>query len=270
MNQFIPSLFVSHGLPPMAIMDDASNSALVNFGRNIEIKGVVAISSHWACPGPVQITSQASPKIQHNFSGFQSELYELQYSPPSSQELAQKVKRLLEKTHQVELNNEYPLDYGVWMPLRMICPDADVPVVQLSLPLLKDPREVMKLGHTLGELRKEGILLLASGSAALNTSKIIWHARGDQVHPKIQKFDDWLEKNLLAANIESLINYRTEAPFGEFAHPGTSSLLPIFFTIGSSIAGDVPHILHKGFRYSATSLLSFCLTGRPIHQELFS
>lgn len=271
MKEIVPSLFVSNGLPPMALMDDPYNSALINFGRNLEIKGIVAVSSHWISPGPIQISSNPHPFIQYNFSGFQEELYRLEYKTPYSVDLVEQVANLLdEDDFEVSLNPHYGFDNGVWMPLRMIRPEADLPVVQISLPLYEDPRKVMKLGHSLASLREKGILLMASGAAALNASKIVWHARGEDVHPKVRDFDDWLKENLLAANIENLLDYRKSAPGGEFAHPSTASLLPLFFTLGTSISGDRPQIIYEGFKYSSTSLLSFCLSNQVIIHKSFS
>jgi 4,5-DOPA dioxygenase extradiol len=268
MKHRAPSLFVSHGLPPMAIMDDPYNSALINFGRNLEIKGIVAVSSHWVTPGPVQITSGIHPTIQHNFHGYQKELYDLDYKTPFSADLVQELTSLLEEDEfEIYLNPHYAFDHGVWMPLRLIRPEADVAVVQLSLPLYEDPRKIMKLGHSLSLLREKGILLMGSGVAAFNASKIVWHARGEDVNQKIFEFDNWLEKKLLQANIEEILDYRKCAPFGEFAHPTSATLLPLFFTMGTSMHGDRPQILYKGFKYSSTSLLSFCLSDALIEQR---
>lgn len=148
----------------MALMEDPYNTALVNFGRNIELKGVVAVSSHWVCPGPLQVTSNLSPFIQHNFHGYQKDLYDLTYQTPYSAELQSMVTSLLNKNgfDYVE-NPNYGFDHGVWMPLRLIRPEADVPVIQLSLPLYEDLRYIMKLGHVLSSVREQGILLLGAG-----------------------------------------------------------------------------------------------------------
>lgn len=271
MNTLVPSLFVSHGLPPMALMDDPYNSALINFGRNLDIKGIVCVSSHWLSPGPIQVTSNNKPFIQHNFHGYQKDLYDIRYSPPFSEALVDEVTDLLvEENYDVVPNPNYGFDHGVWMPLRLIRPEADLPVVEVSLPFNEDPRQTMKLGHGLSKLREKGILLLASGAAALNASKIIWHARGEDVNPKIREFDEWLKINLQHANIENLLDYRNSAPHGEFAHPSTATLLPLFFTIGTSMSGDMPQIIHQGFKYSSTSLLSFCLSGKEITNKSFS
>lgn len=271
MNEIIPSLFVSYGLPPMALLDDPFNSSLINLGSTMDIKAIVAVSSHWISPGAIQITSNPEPFIQHNFHGYQSELYELKYKTPYSPDLVQEVATLLdENDFEVSLNPHYGFDNGVWMPLRMLRPEGDLPVVQISLPLYEDPRKVMKLGKSLSSLREKGVLLMASGASALNTSKIIWHARGEDVHPKVSAFNTWLKENLLAANIENLLDYRKGAPGGEFAHPSTASLLPMFFTLGTSISGDRPQIIYDGFKYSSTSLLSFCLSANEIKHKSFS
>jgi 4,5-DOPA dioxygenase extradiol len=271
MKKVIPSLFVSHGMPPMALMDDPYNSALVNFGRNLDIKGIVCVSSHWVSPGPIQITTNNKPFIQHNFHGFQKDLYDIQYNPPFSQELVEEVMDLLaEENYDIAPNPNYGLDHGIWMPLRLIRPEADLPVIEISLPMYEDPRKVMMLGHSLASLREKGILLMASGAAALNASKIIWHARGEDVHPKIREFDEWLRENLVQANIENILDYRKTAPGGEFAHPSSATLLPLFFTIGTSMTGDLPQIIHQGFKYSSTSLLTFCLSDQEITNKSFS
>ncbi len=266
-----PAAFVSHGLPPLALMDDPYNSALVNFGSNINIKGVVCVSSHWVAPGPIQITSHPNPFIQYNFHGYQKDIYDLKYSTPFSLNLLNRVSSTLrEESFEYVLNPHYGFDHGVWMPLRLIRPEADLPVIQISLPYHEDPRKIMALGHGLSKLRSEGILILGSGLSAFNASKIIWHARGGDVNPKIKDFDKWLEEKLVSAEIEELLDYRKSAPNGEFAHPSTVSLLPLFFIIGAAIQGDLLQILFRGFKYSSVSLLSFSLSSEKIIQKTFN
>lgn len=273
MKNAVPSLFVSHGLPPIALLDDPYNSALINFGRSIspDIKGIVCISSHWVSPGAIQIASAPDPFIQHNFSGYQKEIYDLEYSPPFSPDLIQQVATLLdENDFEVSLNPHYGLDHGVWMPLRLIRPEADLPVVQISLPLNEDPRKIMKIGHGLSVLREQGILLIGSGAAGLNPHKLIWHARGEDVHPKIAEFDSWLVENLKTADVETILDYKKSGPHNEFVHPGSSNISPLFFTMGAALSGDRPQFIFKGFKYSSTSLLTFCLSENPISNELLS
>lgn len=271
MTKRAPSIFISHGLPPMALLDDPYNSSLVNLGRNINIKGVVCVSSQWIAPGPIQITSHSHPFIQHNFQGYQKELYEINYKTPYSADLVQNVASLLEEnSFEVGMNSLYGFDYGVWMPLRLIVPEGNLPVVQISLPLYEDPRKIMQLGHAFSALRDQGVLLMGSGASALNSSKIIWHARGEEVNNKIQEFEEWLATKLSEAKIEEILDYKVRAPHADFAHPTTASLLPLFFTIGASMAGDFPQMIYRGFKYSTISLLSFCLSNEKIISKSLS
>lgn len=271
MTYLAPAVFVSHGLPSLALLDDPYNSSLINFGRNIEFKGIVCVSSHWVAPGPIQITSNPNPFIQFNFQGYQKDIYDLKYAPPFSLDLLNMVTNIL-GSNSIEYvhNPHYGFDHGVWMPLRLIRPEADLPVIQISIPYNGEPRKIMSIGHALSKLRSQGILVLGSGLSAFNASKIIWHARGEEVNPKIKEFDQWLEKKLLSAQIEDLLDYRKSAPNGEFSHPSSASLLPLFFTIGGAIPGDRPHIIYRGFKYSSVSLLSFALTSNIIQSKSFS
>jgi 4,5-DOPA dioxygenase extradiol len=111
---------------------------------------------------------------------------------------------------------------------------------------------------------------MGSGMAAFNASKIVWHARGDDVNHKILEFDNWLQDHLMNARIEEILDYRKSAPHGEFSHPSSATLLPLFFIMGTSLHGDKPQIIHKGFKYSSTSLLSFCLSSDEITYKSFS
>ncbi|HXH32633.1 MAG TPA: class III extradiol ring-cleavage dioxygenase [Bacteriovoracaceae bacterium] len=269
----MPSIFVSQGLPPMALYDNPYNSSLADFGRSLPegIKGIVCVSSHWISPGPILITNHNEGSVQHNFYGYQKEIYDLDYRPPGSEDLVQKIARLLEEeNYEVGFSNQYGFDHGVWMPLRLIRPHADVPVIQISLPLFEDPRLVLKLGKTLSALRDDGVMLMASGAAALNPSKIVWHAQSGEVNPKIKAFDSWLWSNLMEANIENILNYKTTAPYSDFAHPSSANLLPIFFTIGSSQSGDRPQAIYKGFKYGSLSLLTFCMMKNKLEINILS
>ncbi len=272
-SELMPSIFVSQGLPPMALYDNPYNASLVDFGRSLPegLGGIVCVSSHWIAPGPIVITSHHEGKVQHNFYGYQKEIYDLDYRPPGSTELAARVAELLEDNDfEVGFSSDHEFDHGVWMPLRLIRPEADLPVIQISLPMFEDPRLILKLGKSLSGLREEGVMLMASGAAALNPSKIVWHAQSGEVNPKIRAFDSWLWANLTEANIEEILNYKEAAPYSEFAHPSTASLLPLFFTIGSSIRGDKPQAIYKGFKYGSLSLLSFCMMRNKLEINILS
>lgn len=257
----MPSLFVSHGLPPVALQETEYSMALQLLGKSLgsSLKGIVVVSNQWVIPGSIQITSMEKAKIQHNFYGYQKDLYDLTYDPPMDQSLVDEVALILEDDFEISLNNEYGFDHGVWMPLRHLRPQADVPVVQLSLPLFSAPRNILNLGHKLASLREKGILLLGSGQSALNLERIIWYARHEDVNPKIKEFVEWLKQQLGKAHIEELINFKTEAPFAEFAQSNNADLYPLFFAIGASLPQDKLEIIYDGYVYSTVSLLSLGL-----------
>lgn len=262
-----PSLFVSSGQPPLVLLEDSYSMALRDFGQRLgRIKAIVSVSSHWVSPGPIQITSSSHPKLEKNFYGFQDEIYELQYPAPGDPELASRLRDIIRSEGLEAMENpDAGIDHGVWMPLLRIKPQADVPVIQISLPQLDDPRRIMQLGHALGELREEGILLMGSGAAAFNPAKLVWSSGEQNVNRHIRNFDLWLQEKFQRAQIEDILNYRKCAPGAEIAHPVETNLLPLFFIMGTSLNGDSPGILYRGYRYESQSLLSLTLgdSGTP-------
>lgn len=258
----IPSLFVSHGLPPVALYEDEYSESLRQFGRSLPpLRGIVVVSSHWMNPGAIQVTSSEKPQIEKNFYGYQPELYQIPYAPPGSLELSEEVADLLSaKNFEVTLNSEAGLDHGVWLPLLRIRPEADVPVIQVSLPMFVKPRQVLNMGSALSSLREKGILLIGSGGAAFNAHKIIWSAGSLNVNQKIAEFDRWLRHHFMEAKVEDILNFQELAPQVEFAHPTPANLLPLMFTMGTSLAGDFPGIIYQGFRYHSLSMLTLSLS----------
>lgn len=266
----VPSLFVSHGLPTTALLDDLYAKSLTKFGNELPaLKGIIVVSSHWLAPGPIQITAADELETLHNFYGYQEEIYSIKYPAKGSVVLAEKVAELLDgKNLEAVLNFDAGLDHGAWLPLRRISPLANVPVLQLSLPMFVSPRVIMNMGHALSSLREKGILLIGSGGAGFNQSKMSWSAGSDNVSPKTKKFDEWLKLNFLEAKIEEILDYKEHAPEVEFAHPTGANILPLFFIMGTSLAGDHPSVVYEGYRYFTQSLLTLKLSSRKEDQRI--
>ena len=262
MGQRVPSLFVSHGLPTTALIEDEYSEALKNFGRNLnDLRAIVVVSSHWLTPGAIQVSANPKPFPQHHFYGYQQELYQLDYRPPASQVISEEIAALLdEKNFEVTLNAEAGLDHGVWMPLLRIRPEADVPVIQISLPMFVQSRMVMNMGSALASLREKGILLIGSGGAASNPSKIMWSAGTLNVNQKIAEFDRWLRQQFMEAQVEDILHYQEMAPHAEFAHPTPANILPLMFIMGTALEGDSPGLIYQGFRYHSQSMLTLALS----------
>src|SRR5262249_5997334 len=136
---------------------------------------------------------------------------------------------------------------------------ADIPVIQVSIPMTADARHLMQIGNLLAPLRNQGVLIVGSGGAVHNLGKIVWHGRSS-VDARAVKFETWLKRNLIEAKIEDLLNFETEAPELEFAHPTHEHFMPLFFAIGSTLSGDQIRMVHEGFQYGSLSMLTFALS----------
>ena len=258
----LPAVFVSHGSPTVALQDDAFTRDLSGFGKSelSSCRAIVVLSAHWASAGPVQVTSSKKSDVIYDFGGFPKALYDIPYPAPGSPDLAEQIVNLcVTGGIKAELNPSRGIDHGVWIPLLFMRPGADVPVIQVSMPLLGSPRDVLKLGKVLSPLRDEGVLLIGSGGAVHNLAKLKWHAKEGAIEPWALEFDTWVKRNLTGANIEALLEFENVGPRVDLAHPTHEHFMPIFFTMGASLSGDHVKFIHEGFQYASLSMLSFQL-----------
>ena len=256
----LPSVFVSHGTPMVALQDDAFTQALAGFFEAIPRPvGIVVISAHWQSAGPLQITAAPRQRAIHDYRGFPEELHAVTWTPPGSPELALQVSSLLAaENFQSTLNPSRGLDHGAWVPLRIGFPGAEVPVVQLSLPLPGGAAEALRMGKALRELRREGVLLVGSGGAVHNLQKIRWHGKDGPPAPFAEAFKGWLLPRLEQGKISELLRFE-EAPGASEAQPSPEHLLPMFVTLGASLPEDRFRLIFDGYSYWSLSMLSFCL-----------
>jgi 4,5-DOPA dioxygenase extradiol len=247
-----PALFVSHGAPTAATEDGPWSRALRGWAARLgRPRAAVVVSAHWA--GPLAVTSSTAPKTIHDFSGFPKELYEIQYPAPGDPALARDVARRL----GADLDPRRGLDHGAWVPLRHLFPNADVPVVQVSLPPGGDD---LAMGRALAELRNDGVLLLGSGGAVHDLGDL------DREHPDAPPaawaaaFDRWAAERAAALDAASLARWRTLAPEPARAHPSDEHWRPFLFAMGAALPGDRVETLHESFRYGTLSLRTFAVT----------
>lgn len=257
-----PALFISHGSPTVALLEDPYTEALARsaaaFSRPASI---IVMSAHWTTAGPIQITSSEHPETIHDFGGFPDALYEMKYPCAGAPALAKKIESMLrEKRIEASTSAERGLDHGAWIPLRIMYPEADIPVVQVSLPFLELPRRIMQLGNILAPLRDEGVLLIGSGGAVHNLRRLRWDQKNAAPELWAVEFDRWVHEKLRGAKIEDLLSFDVLAPHAKEAHPTTEHFLPLFFTAGSSLSGDQVRSLYNGFHYGSLSMFSFALS----------
>lgn len=257
----LPVLFVSHGSPMFALEAGETGPALSRWGQALRqrhpgLRGVVILSPHWMAHG-VEVMAHAQPPTWHDFGGFPPALYRLQYPAPGAPVLAQQVQaRLAQAGIAATLNPERPLDHGAWVPLMHLLPQADVPVVQLALPVDADARAVYALGQALQDLRSQGVLLVGSGSMTHNLREFFGGER--QAASYVVEFSRWVEQQVQAGAIDALLDWQQQAPHALRAHPTDEHFLPLYFALGAG-AGSTPHYLSREVMYGMLAMDAFAL-----------
>ncbi|MFD2641083.1 DODA-type extradiol aromatic ring-opening family dioxygenase [Pseudomonas japonica] len=248
----LPSLFISHGSPMLALEPGESGPALAHLAASLpRPKAIVVVSAHWESHD-LRVASTPRPATWHDFGGFPPALFAVQYPAPGEPALAERVASLLEDGGiRADLDPKRPFDHGAWVPLSLMYPQADIPVVQVSLPSLLGPAFQERVGRALASLREEGILLIGSGSITHNLGELDWRATGDDAAPWALAFRDWVVEKLAANDSAALLDYRRQAPFAVRNHPSDEHLLPLYFARG---AGERFGIEHQGFTLGALGM----------------
>ncbi|MDD0975445.1 DODA-type extradiol aromatic ring-opening family dioxygenase [Pseudomonas fontis] len=248
----LPSLFISHGSPMLALEPGASGPALKRLASELaRPKAIVLVSAHWESH-ELWVSSNAHPRTWHDFGGFPAALFAVQYPAPGEPALAERVAGLLgEAGLAARLDPQRPLDHGAWVPLSLMYPEADIPIVQVSLPTQSGPQLQEQVGQALAALRGEGVLLIGSGSITHNLGELDWRAGPDSVEPWALAFRDWIIEKLAAGDTAALLDYRQQAPYAVRSHPSDEHLLPLYFARG---AGGRFGIAHQGFTMGALGM----------------
>ncbi|HUE94580.1 class III extradiol ring-cleavage dioxygenase [Pseudomonas sp.] len=248
----LPSLFISHGSPMLALQPGASGPALARLASQLpKPRAIVVVSAHWESR-ELRVGSAVQPRTWHDFGGFPPELYQVQYPAPGNPALAAEIIQLLAAANlPAQLDAERPLDHGAWVPLTLMYPQADIPVVQVSLPSQHGPALQRQVGQALAGLRAQGVLLIGSGSITHNLGEVDWHAGPEVIEPWAQAFRDWIVAQLESQNTAALQDYRRQAPFAVRNHPSDEHLLPLFFAKG---AGGQFRVEHSGFTLGALGM----------------
>ena len=258
----VPALYVSHGAPLFAVDAGETGPALTRWGQGLRaqfqgLRGVVVMSPHWMAR-TAQVMTGAQLATWHDFGGFPPALYQLQYPAPGAPALAQEVLALLQAAGVAAQGDAgRPFDHGAWVPLMHLFPEADLPVVQVALPVRAGPAEVYAMGAALRDLRSQGVLVMGSGSMTHNLAEFFGGAR--EPAPYVIAFSRWIESALERGDMQALLNYRSLAPHAERAHPTEDHFLPLFFALGA--AGDDLHAnyLSREVMYSMLAMDAFAL-----------
>lgn len=228
----MPALFVGHGSPMYAIEENEFVQTWRKLGNELpKPRAILAISAHWETRG-TQITAMKHPQTIHDFGGFPQALYDVQYPAPGSPELAGETIRTV-KNSVVTPDERWGLDHGTWSVIRRIYPDADIPVVQLSLDYNKTPQQHYDLAKELATFRKQGILIVGSGNIVHNLRQVAWDKPDDEAygHDWAIEANELVKKLILKGDHQPLINYNSLGTAMQLAAPTPDHFLPLLYTL---------------------------------------
>ena len=246
----LPSLFLSHGAPTLPLTDTPARTFLQQLGHTLERpKAILVISAHWETAAPT-VNAVESNETIHDFGGFPRALYDLRYPAPGSPTLAAHVaERLRAGGFECNIDKRRGLDHGAWVPLLLMYPRADIPVLQLSVQPHLGPEHHLRVGRALAPLRDEGVLIIGSGSFTHDLSEFHGHGPNDPAPNWVNSFADWFDAALTKNQTGDLLDYRRRAPFATENHPTEEHLLPLYAALGAAGENARAQRLHASSTY---------------------
>jgi 4,5-DOPA dioxygenase extradiol len=235
----MPTLYLGHGAPPLLEEPDWM-AELSGWARSLpRPKEILIVSAHWES-APVTVGATTPVPLVYDFYGFPAHYYQMRYDSPGAPELAQKVAAVMPFDEPVAQMPNRGLDHGAWVPLMAMYPEADIPVLQMSMPDL-DPQHLFELGQRLAPLRDEGVLIVGSGFMTHGLPFIHEYMRGKPGAPAWSvEFDDWAAEALARGDLDELMAFREKAPGMPYAHPTTEHFAPLFVALGAATRADAP------------------------------
>jgi 4,5-DOPA dioxygenase extradiol len=245
----MPAIYLGHGAPPL-LEDDVWMGELGGWASDLpRPTSILIVSAHWQT-APMAISATEPVPLVYDFYGFPEHYYRLRYDAPGAPDLASRVRVLMPQTEPVMERPNRGLDHGAWVPLKAMYPDADIPVLQLSMPDL-DPEHLFAIGRRLAPLRDEGVLIVGSGFMTHGLPFIHEYFLGKPGAPQWSvDFDQWAEEALNRGDIDTLFAFREKAPGMPWAHPTVEHFAPLFVTLGAvARPDDRPDYAIEGFAY---------------------
>lgn len=236
----MPVLFLGHGSPMNAIEENEFVQGFRNIGKEIpKPNAILCVSAHWETKG-TYVTAMEKPKTIHDFSGFPKELYEVQYSAPGSPELAKEIKDVVKKT-EVGLDDKWGLDHGAWSVIKHLYPDADVPVIQMSLDYQQSPQYHYELAKELGSLRKKGVLIVGSGNMVHNLRMVDWRRlnEANYSYDWATEASEKIKTSILSDDHKKLINYQSLGKEFNLAIPTPEHYLPLLYALALKLENEM-------------------------------
>jgi 4,5-DOPA dioxygenase extradiol len=255
MTNLTPAVFFGHGNPMNAVSKNAYTEGWASIGKSLRRpRAVLAVSAHWYVPATA-VTAGDAPRTIHDFGGFPEELYRIAYPAPGSPDLARRVRDLLGPI-PVRLDQAWGLDHGTWAVLRHVFPEADVPVVQLSIDETQAPRFHYETGKRLAPLRDEGVLIMGSGNIVHNLHAYAWGRHGIEPYDWAVRFERQARERLLEGDDATLVAYESLGPDARLSIPTPDHYLPLLYVMGARQAGERVSFPVEGVDGGSVSMLT--------------
>jgi 4,5-DOPA dioxygenase extradiol len=252
----LPTLFISHGSPMLALEDSPARRFLIELGKTLpRPQAVIVASAHWESMDGPAVSLAAHPDTIHDFGGFPAPLYAIRYPAPGAPDTAERAAQLLEQAgFAVRRNADRGLDHGAWVPLRLMYPDADIPVAQVSVLHGGTPAEHEKMGKALASLRDDGVLIVGSGSLTHNLYEFRGQGIDAPVPAWVSDFGAWMMTALHDDRRDALLDYRAQAPHAVSNHPTEEHLLPLFVAMGAGGEDARVERIHSSYEYGVLAM----------------
>jgi 4,5-DOPA dioxygenase extradiol len=251
----MPAIFFGHGNPMNALQRNAWTEGWANIGNTIQRpSAILCISAHWYLPATM-LTGMAAPRTIHDFGGFPRELYQVQYPAPGDLLLARRVQELLSPL-PVRLDNSWGLDHGTWSVLVHVFPEADVPVVQLSIHETHSPAFHFQLARRLTPLRDEGVLIVGSGNLVHNLHTYAWGRQMPEPYDWAVRFETTAKELMLGGEFEPLVQYETLGRDAVLSIPTPDHYLPLLYVLATKREDDAITFPVEGVDGGSVSMLT--------------
>lgn len=249
----IPSYFFAHGAPSIVLEDNEYTKLLKEFKDHTpKPKAIVLFSAHWE-ESVQSIGAAATYETIYDFGGFQDELYQMTYPAQSDLPLVEQIQTLFTKYGIENTRNEQRgLDHGAWAVLKLLYPDADIPVVALSVNRYLSNEQQYQIGKALAELREQDVLIIGSGGTVHNLRKLNWRSEG--IDKWAEQFDNWIQSKVETWDTEALFQYHELAPHAGEAVPTSEHFIPLLLAMGTGDANRNAKLLHCSYQYGNLSL----------------
>ncbi|GAA4281866.1 4,5-DOPA-extradiol-dioxygenase [Gaetbulibacter aestuarii] len=227
----MPVLFLGHGSPMNAIENNEFVEGFRQVGNTLKRpRAILCISAHWETNG-TYVTAMPNPRTIHDFGGFPKALFDVQYPAPGSPELAQETKNIIKKT-AVGLDDKWGLDHGAWSVIKHMYPEANIPVIQMSIDYSKPAKYHFELAKELQLLRRKGILIVGSGNMVHNLRKVAWNKLNETfAYDWAIEANELMKSYILSGNYENLINFRSQGTAFDLAIPTPEHYLPLLYAL---------------------------------------